>query len=515
MLFWTVAAALAGDPAGYVTWKAEAATFRVHPPAGEHVALDAPADLSIRVGSRTVSIEAMGADIESGFAIGDVRGQELQARVALSLCEDGGTRCRFVDVTMAGVAAAAKRGSASLEVVANDAAAPEEPHAFPSRIDADDVWDRASAAAAAADKPVLLDFGAVWCPPCNLLSAQVLHADPEPSVVGGFVLAELDVDDASSWPLKDRYDVGGYPTLIAVSADGEELGRLVGYPGPDKTVQWMDDVLTGQVLRPSDAPSARDAAELAWQAVRTERTEDARRYLDLAVTMPDQVPYRLARFALEPSVADAVWLSERAPGHAIDWVPRAMNRYEVEIRDAVYAAIDVDLPTTDPSTAADLLWVRAHFADDAAPSIYGAAAALVRTQLTGDPLQDKGLYGWLSHLSEKAGNTEEATRLLEAARDAFPGEPTFHTSLARLYLDRGMYEEALAESVRGFEVSWGDNRITAAEVRTRALLALGRDAEARGLVMEVLEALPVPEEDVDVRTHRMRERLIRLVAVDE
>lgn len=511
MVVWLISAVLAAEPGVYITWKGDETSLRVHAPEGEHVAPDAPADLTVRLNQRTLSFSGMGEDLLPGVAIGAVRGRRVEASMSLSLCEDKGTRCRIVAARLEGDVPDVRRGSLALSV-----SGAEHAEGFPARADADSVWESAVAEARRSGRPILLDFGAVWCPPCNLLSAELLHAEPTPDIVERFVVAELDVDDASSWPLKDRYGVGGYPTLVVVDADGAELGRTVGYRGVDATSLWMEGVLNGAMRAPEGAPSPRQAADLAWAAVRTQRFEEGEHYLEIAASEPELVSFRLARFGMEPTPEDARWLAERAPDAAMDWVPRAMRISEqAGVREAIESAIDHALLDASTMEAADLLQFRAELAsDEAAPALFAASAALVRSMMDGDPGHDKGLYGWLAYLTEHAGDRAAALGILEAARDAFPEEPTFHTSLSRMYLRGEMAEEALAEADRAMEMSWGDNRLTAATVRTKALLALGREVEAREFVVGVLEALPVPAEGVDVRTHRMRGALESLVRVE-
>lgn len=507
---WWMAVALAGNPGFDVVWKGDEGRLLVRPPQGEHVADEAPLDVDLSVGGRGVRLELMGADLEDGVDIGAVRGRALSGDVRLSLCEDGGTRCRLVEVSVKGMIPDAKRGAVALSVGAGaglDAA-------FPARQDALARFDAAAAESRAQGAPLLVEFGAIWCPPCNLMAVEVFHARPRPAVVDGFVFVTVDVDDPSSWTLKDQFHVGGYPTTVAIGADGVEIGRLVGYPGLDATVAWLDDVLTGAVLRPTGAPPPEDAARLAWRFLQEGRDDEARTWLAAAAPAVDATEYRMSRLALEPSAADVVWLAARAPELAYAWVPHAIElaRSDENVASVVLGVLRKRVLDAPAIEAADLLEMAAGLMHgDEALMTWTAGARLVRDQLTGDPAKDKGWYGSLSWMLEKAGEVDAAVAVLEDARRAFPKEPTFHAALARLFLRQGDAQQALGVAEAAYDAAWGDNRLTSARLRVEALMALGRKDEARRVVKEVLAEQPEPPDGADVRAHRYREQLRALV----
>lgn len=75
-----------------------------------------------------------------------------------------------------------------------------------------------------ADKPVLLEFGAVWCAPCKLLEPALMELAGD---WGDAVLvAKVDVDHAPE--IAQQYQVLSVPTTILFK-DGEPLERIVGF----------------------------------------------------------------------------------------------------------------------------------------------------------------------------------------------------------------------------------------------------------------------------------------------
>ena len=80
-----------------------------------------------------------------------------------------------------------------------------------------------------ADTPVLVDFGAVWCGPCQMLDPIVkeLAGDWGEAVK----VVKLDIDHNPNTPM--NYNIMGVPTLMLFK-DGQALERLVGYMPKDK-----------------------------------------------------------------------------------------------------------------------------------------------------------------------------------------------------------------------------------------------------------------------------------------
>ena len=85
-----------------------------------------------------------------------------------------------------------------------------------------------------ADKPVLADFNADWCGPCQALKpmlAAFAEEHPEIKVVS------INIDDEED--LRDDYDIGSIPCLV-VFKNGEETNRKVGLISQDAIAELAE-----------------------------------------------------------------------------------------------------------------------------------------------------------------------------------------------------------------------------------------------------------------------------------
>lgn len=91
-----------------------------------------------------------------------------------------------------------------------------------------------------ADKPVVVDFYAMRCPPCRRLLPILTKLEEE--YEGRLLFFRVDVDEAPR--LAQQYGIRGIPTLL-LYIKGEEVHRLIG-GRPEEVLRQHFDALLGK-----------------------------------------------------------------------------------------------------------------------------------------------------------------------------------------------------------------------------------------------------------------------------
>ncbi len=103
--------------------------------------------------------------------------------------------------------------------------------------------DAALTTAQAQQKPVLLVFGAGWCPPCKKMKREIWpDIKVAEAVATGFVPVYVDVDDQSQSRVTSKYRISSIPAILVVDPTGQVVHQRSSMSA-SQTLEFLNDSL--------------------------------------------------------------------------------------------------------------------------------------------------------------------------------------------------------------------------------------------------------------------------------
>jgi len=141
--------------------------------------------------------------------------------------------------------------------------------------------DAAFESARTTNKPVLLYWGAQWCPPCKQLKSAVFSRPDFIEKSKLFVDVYLDGDLPDAQKYGDEFRVTGYPTVVVFKPDRTEITRIAGNMDLSLYAGVLDDAL-------ADVRPVKDVLELAAKGEAPLGATDCRRLAYHAFDLEDE-----------------------------------------------------------------------------------------------------------------------------------------------------------------------------------------------------------------------------------
>ena len=136
---------------------------------------------------------------------------------------------------------------------------PAEPEKTATAVAGEDpeFYVAALARAKEEQKPIVLDFSAEWCAPCQQMVRKVF---PDPGVVEllkRFIFVTIDTDEYPA--LAQKFGVVGMPDIRILSPDGKEVRQLLGFHDADAFAKELQALLDS--LENADAAAEGEIAQ--------------------------------------------------------------------------------------------------------------------------------------------------------------------------------------------------------------------------------------------------------------
>lgn len=91
-------------------------------------------------------------------------------------------------------------------------------------------WEALLQEARKRNRPIFVDFYAVWCGPCKMMD-KYTFTNPEvvSYVEQHYIAYKVDAEKGEGPALANKFRIRGYPTTVFLSPQGVEVGRQIGY----------------------------------------------------------------------------------------------------------------------------------------------------------------------------------------------------------------------------------------------------------------------------------------------
>lgn len=116
------------------------------------------------------------------------------------------------------------------------------PAAHSDKVWFDGSFDDALAQARATKKLVFVDLWTTWCGWCKVLEKKTFSQPAVQKELASMVSLSLDAEGPAGRPVKDKYHVSGYPTLLVVDGNGKEVGRIAGFLEPEPFLAKLAEI---------------------------------------------------------------------------------------------------------------------------------------------------------------------------------------------------------------------------------------------------------------------------------
>lgn len=378
------------------------------------------------------------------------------------------------------------------------------------------------------NKLVFIDFAGSWCPPCIRLEHEVFPTKLFKKAAEKYVLVRLDVDRPENEKWMEKYGIKAFPTLVLTNHEGEELERILDFHATERLVSIMNSTAkanpeTLTALKEKAEKGDKKAMEqLATAYYKAMNYVEAFAWfeksgVDNAIRAESRVGF------WEGEVADAKKDADKAKAkenlklaykesaakwkvkiNAIDWLKNlgdlleeegAKDLAKVEYEKSKALAMDWinNKKMVKPTELGDLtipeLWYKVGDVEEKIGTPDTVKAA--REKSIEETLKLKPTVKTPTHIIYLVAYMKPVRELaeiepwLEKLETAYPNEFTYYQRHAKLLLDKGEPQKALAIGEKAYGLAFGTNKLNVGLLLAKIHKELSNKDQAKTLIKEL------------------------------
>lgn len=402
--------------------------------------------------------------------------------------------------------------------------------------------DAAFAKAKTENKPLMIDFYGIWCPPCNVLDETIFNQKEFQKLAQSFVLLKVDADLKSAWDLRSRYGIKYLPTVVYATPEQEEIMRFLGVEKLSTIQAQMQSVLKNKnlslVKKIEKVEASKDpilALEVAEYYRLQENTPAAVRYYNIASkgkTFTDESKDKWNWLTLSLAIENAKdekksdffdivmaslqvnpltdtasekfsYLKETALKAKENGDEQLLTKFSQAVLEVTAQNLKALNGKNNKMLKSDIYFMRSEAFEalgqnEPMKESYLKAAESLEQTIKDKKLDLANARGYnldRMYALYKSGQFAKAYELYESYQKLFPEDFTFYFGQARAYKEEKKFEESLAKADLAYERSYGDNRLRVTYFKADLMRELKQRKKAAEFIDQVLKQYEVPTDE--------------------